>query len=564
MEDTEMASELEPYEPDKKEKDGYFYGLAGRPRLIARTSTNRWIELQHAMGWNNTLFKTRKEYLPVVEHKVMCRWNNDLSSAIIKALNECSWSYFFPIRIGLEIIYGQSRPKSPTVLLVAVEEDSLQWEQGITIALECREILRAFHIPNVEVEIREGRYERHAASEQFEIQIDAENWCSGQTNEAALPMLSSLGYPIGYLEDLKGQGTVGLHLKLSQDKTSTTFYGLTCRHVVGKDRPIRESYKLSGVHRQYHVQANHTGFLACFDELKSIQKEIEESIEPLLAAKTQWEDWYIFDETKKNRRPTEKEATHLVKLQSGAAYNAKTIEHLAKLEQKDKRKIGHLAYHSSFEISSLRPGYLKDWALIELNPEKFVNGPENKVFIGNGTKETYMDGEILENGFLNLDLRDEDVLGKYCRVGKRGSATGLTFGTKSGVEAVVRHPSADGKDVYAWEMLIVPERKYKRFSDRGDSGAAIFDSLGRIVGLVTASTDSRPNNDWRGICEPGPSNSRNLKSYPGGYTYPEEADETSNDDMAKFPNGVDVTFAAPIQWVLEDIRNFTGLEPRLA
>ncbi|RYC56116.1 hypothetical protein CHU98_g10092 [Xylaria longipes] len=392
------------------------------------------------------------------------------------------------------------------VLLVAVEKDSLRWEEGITIALECREILQAFRISNVEVEIREGKYEHHAACENFEAQIDAEGWCGRQTNEAALPTLSFSGYPIGYLEDIKGQGTVGLHLKLSQDKTSTVFYGLTCRHVVDKHGPIHEGYKLSGEHWQYHVQANHTGFSMCLDGQKGVQERLEESIRPFLVAKTKWEEWYVFDEINKDRRPTQQAKESLAELQNIAAYNVKIIEHLTKLEKKDKRKIGHLAYYPNLEISSLRPGYLKDWALIELNPDKF-------------------------NGFLNLVLRDEEEgLGGHYKVGKRGSSTGLTFGIKSGVEAVIRRPRPDGKDVYAREMLIVPSREYKRFSDRGDSGAVVFDSLGRIVGMVTGSTDAR----------------------------------SEEDDLAKLPNEVDVTFAAPIEWVLEDIQDFTGQEARLA
>lgn len=43
----------------------------------------------------------------------------------------------------------------------------------------------------------------------------------------------------------------------------------------------------------------------------------------------------------------------------------------------------------------------------------------------------------------------------------------------------------------------------------------------------------------------------------GGIAQPEEAGE---------PQwwGVDVTFATPIQWILDDIAKLTGLEPRLA
>ncbi|KAI1636248.1 hypothetical protein F4809DRAFT_609949, partial [Biscogniauxia mediterranea] len=91
---------------------------------------------------------------------MISKWTKDVSYAIIKALERCNWCYFFPTTIRLEntcdlLATETPQPTIPTVLLVTVQADSLQWELGISIALECRDILRAFEISNVEVEIRE-------------------------------------------------------------------------------------------------------------------------------------------------------------------------------------------------------------------------------------------------------------------------------------------------------------------------------------------------------------------------------------------------------------------------
>ncbi|KAI0973709.1 hypothetical protein F4678DRAFT_459198 [Xylaria arbuscula] len=561
-----MAAHLEPYKPDDEEKCRYFYGRAGRPRLVARTSTTSWIKPQHPEGWHNTFVQTPKRYFPITEEEIVSKWNKDLSSAIIEVLKGCSWSYFFPIRIGLERIRGQEstdgqgEDKNPTVLSIAVEEDSLQWEEGITIASACRRVLQRFLIPNVEVEIREGRFEHHAACEQLESQIDPDRWLDDDTNGRALPLLSTSGYPIGYLDESVGQGTVGLHLRLSQDHSPAAFYGLTCRHVVCKDRPNHDSYKISGDYRQYHVQGNHTGFDDCLTDLKEYQEKLESFIKPLLDAKTRWEEWYQYDESLKHKCPTEAQMAGLNRRQNQAAYNETIIRHSEILRPKEKRKIGHLAYHPSYEVSSLQPGYLKDWALVELDPTKFLKGPENKVFIG--TRDVDFQTKD-ENGFLDLFLGDEEAFAKGVIVGKRGSATGLTFGRISGIEAVLRTPGLVGKDTSTFEMLIVPEKGYKKFSERGDSGSPIFDCFGQIIGMLVGSTDFRPEDTWRGVCEPGSSNSRILKRFPGSNKSP-VADETSKDELAKFTEEMDVTFAAPIKWVLEDIQDFTGLQTRLA
>lgn len=64
-------------------------------------------------------------------------------------------------------------------------------------------------------------------------------------------MLSSLGYPIAYLEGRPGVGAVGLHVKLGDE--NSVVYALTCRHVIEHNRAPHETYNLSKAeeHRQY-------------------------------------------------------------------------------------------------------------------------------------------------------------------------------------------------------------------------------------------------------------------------------------------------------------------------
>ncbi|KAI0467754.1 hypothetical protein F4859DRAFT_493502 [Xylaria cf. heliscus] len=69
----QMPSRFEQYKIDNKGRYGYFYGRAGTPRLVARTSTNRWSEPQRTAGWNKTLVQTRKNYLPVIEAEIISR-----------------------------------------------------------------------------------------------------------------------------------------------------------------------------------------------------------------------------------------------------------------------------------------------------------------------------------------------------------------------------------------------------------------------------------------------------------------------------------------------------------
>ncbi|KAI0456820.1 hypothetical protein F5B21DRAFT_502117 [Xylaria acuta] len=133
---------------------------------------------------------------------------------------------------------------------------------------------------------------------------------------------------------------------------------------------------------------------------------------------------------------------------------------------------------------------------------KFVNGLKDSVYIDKDKAE--LQPAMLDNGCVPLKMKDEDEVDQTAfSVGKRGRSAGQTFGVKNGIEAVDR-----GTDL---------------FSAKGDSGSSVFDMQGHVIGLITGSG-----------C-----------------------------DLAMIPKGADITFAAPIKWVLDDIQDFTGLRPRL-
>ncbi|KAJ2998337.1 hypothetical protein NUW58_g352 [Xylaria curta] len=544
-----MASS--PYKPNNEERDNYFYGFSGSPKLVARTGHNHWSKslVESELSWQSELIQHHKHYMALDDSDIIGKWSKDLSISIITALGQCRWSYFFPIRTCIRDEFHRQEGAAATILLVAVEPDSLQWEDGITIALSCRDIIRKFKLFDIEVEIMEGCYTQHAASIQLEAHFDP---VYQKTSKKILPLLSYTGYPIAYLKDRRGQGTVGLHIKLGANES--TVYGLTCRHVVYNNRTTHESYKSSAHEsykpsaedRQYHTQANAATFGDILSSLESTIREEEAHVTDLQNRIRKWDEWYQYHNPKNIPPPTENDRRMLAWKQKSLAYNISAVEILEQIIDRKKRQIGHLAFLPSFTISPWQPGYLRDWALVELDPKKFIRGPDNKVFLG-FEENKFKPSDIFETT-LRLKHEDEVDLKSYT-VAKRGVTTGLTFGTKSGIEAVVRQPGQglDG-DVYTSELLIVPEKGAKRFSHKGDSGSAIFDAYGYVVGIVTASN---------GVTDDGRASWRYAPE-------PQDADETAAPEMVKLPEGTDITFAAPIKWVLEDIQDFTGQQPRLA
>ncbi|RYP55221.1 hypothetical protein DL770_010933 [Monosporascus sp. CRB-9-2] len=563
------TSPLVPYEPSQEERDEYYYGFAGKPKLIARTSCSIWAKPQHEQGWDQKLCQTRKRYAAIGEHDIVRKWSKFLCLQVTHALTNCHWNYFFPIRIGLR--GARLRDKSPVVLLIAVDEDTLSWKDGITAALQCRSILRDFQISDVEVEILEGRYHRAAVSTELEALFDPENPTQKRVHETMTPMLSSLGYPLGYLEDRKGQGTLGLYLRFEDH---APIYGLTCRHVVYGDRQAGDSYKFSGADRpQYHVQGTQITFQDWKNKLEKELDKYASYIEPLEAKCQRWDSYLQYDEKKQGFRPTELERKQLDLNRAGAAFADKVLKCISQLAQKDKRKVGHLAFHPAFQVSARKPGYLKDWALVELDMEKYLGPPENKVFMGKrgldwmtshlfDTMPTNLvKGHLRLSGILPAeytqaqvflsDMPPEEHRQPPIVVGKRGARTGLTFGVKNEIEAVIRWPGCGLDDQLTWEMLIVPTEGYEKFSDGGDSGSSVFDLEGRVVGLVTGSTNKPRFKDGK------------RKKHPGDDTSPDTAEEVDATALGTKVDGTDITFVSPIQWVLDDIEDFTGMKPQI-
>ncbi|KAI1366397.1 hypothetical protein F5Y08DRAFT_351574 [Xylaria arbuscula] len=550
-----------PYKPDSEEAQKYFHGFSGGPKLIARTGHSRWTPSLFESGWNGELAQRRKFYMPLDDEGIIGQWSKELSKDIISALGQCKWSYFFPIRTCLRDEYGCQRAVPATVLLVAVEPGSLQWEDGIGIAIRCRELIQKRKIFDLEVEILEDHYQRHDASTKLEAQFGL-NLEDPMCKKIA-HLMSHTGYPIGYLEDRPGQGTVGLHVKLGANHS--TVYGLTCRHVVCGNRFRHESYRISGNNRQHHIQANQHMFEGILRDLDALMAAEKILISKQELEMKRWDEWYQYDPSTAHKKPTEAARKSLVEEQAQLALHISMEKVLKEVEKRDQRQIGHLAFHPDYTVSSRHQGYLRDWALVELDPTKF-NHLDNRVFLRDSAPENRFRKRLGPEFTLQLSIESETGFYSSYPVVKRGASTGLTLGTKSGVDAVIRQPGyGQNNDVYSWEMVIVPEDTAEEFSAKGDSGAIIFDDNGRVVAMVTGSNGIQNDGraPWRGVPDKG-SSSQNPKSFEDHNDELKDADGPSAFDIPESRKGTEVTFASPIEWILDDIQDFTGQRVQLA
>jgi hypothetical protein len=180
-----------------------------------------------------------------------------------------------------------------------------------------------------------------------------------------------------------------------------------------------------------------------------------------------------------------------------------TKEFLNSFASLDNRVIGYVFFSPPRNLHHPN-GWLRDWALIELDVKKFGDKPPaNIVYIGDiperieaklnarppgfhfkmgGNKSLKLQDYIREDEITHPTMRDEN--NEPCLiVGKRGRTSGITWGTANEVKSVTRiSPALNSKELCVLSSICQP------FSEEGDSGSIIFDLRGRVVGIMSAGT----------------------------------------------------------------------------
>ncbi|KAI0376469.1 hypothetical protein F5Y04DRAFT_285908 [Hypomontagnella monticulosa] len=549
-----MSSPRFPQPPTPEEKELYYFGLAGQPKLVARTSSDPWVKPLRESFFEGRP-QARKEYKTVGRHEIVYKWSTSLVEQIISLLEGRDWNFFFPIRFGIE---DDPRGHQPVVLLIAVGENSLSWGDAVLIGLSCRNVLRAHGVTGVEVEFQEAcRRDLSGPDELDSVLGTKDTFFRGSLTGVLSPLLPFPGCPIAYFKDRRGEGTLGLYVRLEGDDS---IYGLTCRHVVAGDRATGDSYKFSpGSQPQYHIQGNQETFEECRYLVERRKGDNKQEIRELGGKKQRWDDYYYLDGEKQHLRPTAKELEYLERAQSYVAAYGEIIDILQGMEDKGSRKMGQLMFHSSMELSHRRKGYLKDWALIKLDQELFREAPKNSVFVGHintrGLPSPYNYSNLglhLEDGFLTLcGVMPEGSMQSQAIVGKVGTKTGCTLGMKNEIEAVVRRPGKGGKDMHAWQMIVIPPSSSSQFSSPGDSGSCVFNFKGQVVGILTSNASGNTLS-YEG-----------RRKYPGRDTLPSEVTKEDSVEPDMIVHGMDISFVDPIHWVFEDIETFTSKKVEL-
>ncbi|KAK2006682.1 hypothetical protein LZ32DRAFT_611027 [Colletotrichum eremochloae] len=492
--------------PTSLERDWFYLGLPSQPKLVARSSST----LFHfgVDAWSSD----RKTLTVVGEHAIVGKWNNEpspLRNEIlgILAQQDVDWKAIDILRIG----YVDE--EKPVILSISVSAHT-SWETGSRVARDCREALVAHGLDDVHCEIKESILVNLASVLKQDLHSHPPKFHSFMYH-----LSDQLGTAIASLDHPRQEGTKGIYLRRTGGEPVAEIFALTCRHVcysdseTGSRLPGKETLSSKPI---IQLPEKTTELL-----VGDLNKLKEESIE-------------IIEEESK-RECHQERGSRLGKVticQQEVRETDRLLQHFTLREALDTRVFGHVEYTSDYVVRTSK--CLSDWCLIRLKAdshERRLSELSNHVYIGPQDLGTlfpctpwFLTRDLEHDGTLHIQgiVADSELQNPRKRiVGMRGRTSGLSFGIVNQVKSVIRRTVKDGRTFFSKECCIVAHRNnHGSFTKPGDSGAYIFDLKGRAVGMVT-----------------------------GGIT---REDVLQGEEY--YYQAMDVTYATPMEWILEDMK----------
>ncbi|KAJ9414973.1 hypothetical protein QL093DRAFT_2105520 [Fusarium oxysporum] len=458
-------------EPSDRERRMYYCGLPSGPKLVARSSITPWFQ-PHEWPKNKRLDVA-------TGHKIQQLWN-DPQGSLRKLIIGTSAASTGPPLTSCALV----------TMLISVTENSTSFRQAEATIIACKDILIRFGLNDVEVEMKESIVSTTASTPGPAT--------SGPSAGQSAPRLDPGPFD-NDINDTKydffrghlrfKEGTKGLYLQGNNGKT----YALACRHSLFSAEYFKEYRYYDGSDTKYVLQPGSDNLSKLVGRFKGKKEAIDETIKEMAKPA------YDAPEFQEKLPDFLQEQTLLQSCQP-------------RMEQFDNEAcavIGRVEFSPPIELCSQRLR-LRDWALVELAQDSFTTKlrslplrPRWPVGYAFSASNELAIGPIIIPG------SEQDPPGLV--VLKHGRTTGFTIGRANGVHSVLRHAFEIAEEVISSEWCIVGLGN--AFSDRGDSGAVVFDLEGRVGGMITAGLRKQDNAD-----------------------------------------GFDVTYATPMQWLLDDIK----------
>ncbi|KAH9017748.1 hypothetical protein EDB83DRAFT_183145 [Lactarius deliciosus] len=505
-----------PPPPSKWEACTYYAGLPSRPRLIARTGTP-WKEPTGPEAYSR-----RRELRVVGEHEISDIWEDDLALKVHAILHAKGVDWTSADVVRIRYIDDDDDPSGDVVLWIGVKPDTLSYEVGIDVALQCKVILLDYGINDVEVEIRQSEIICSATGPQL-LQPAFRFLEPTVTVDAREPLTASLGISICSQSTPSTEGTGGFFL--SEDSGSKRLLLVTVRHVVF---PLdKDNNKL--FERKSDSERRHDILMFSDESFKQYLVSIKEKIrgqgfeidyqKQRIETVAGRDDKEAEKERKAAQRKLDEAEASVAAL---TAFHHEVSTHWA---TEESRILGHVIFSPPVAVGTGPEQYTQDVAVIEIDaskidPNSFPGNAINLVstkfpfqvlirMMNQNPRNTHnfkypldrllrLQGTITDNEMRRPTAYDRNN-NPCIIVLMRGRTSGLTVGCANNVFSYTRKYLGNNNTGISKEWVVLPyddrsrDFSAKDFSAKGDSGSVVVDGTGRIGGLITCgagTTDS--------------------------------------------------------------------------
>lgn len=334
-----------------------FYGLPSNPTSIYHTGAPWPVPLAH--------WRIPKETRPICNHPIAPMWPK-LGERIYKYFDSVGlkWTSIDPIRFA-EVQVGKE--PGPLFLWVGVMPKTLSCDDAKDAAVRCKAILTEYDIKDVEIAFRESVVTRSAGPQLLDYVPSVD-----PTADVCSPFTPALGLPIApkVFPYFEGSGCLYLCEGGEPDRVLL----LTARHVV---LPPSE-YSNSLYHRKDNNiprrDVIHFGSEAYQNVLTSITGKIMH--ETLMADHYKDEIEYLGEVVEgEDTKIADTRKVLEVKLAGAKKSRASVNEFHGRITRfwtaESQRILGHVLYAPPISIGTGDKQFTEDWALVELNNEKF-------------------------------------------------------------------------------------------------------------------------------------------------------------------------------------------------
>ncbi|TCD60356.1 hypothetical protein EIP91_010316 [Steccherinum ochraceum] len=480
--DTTATATASRFPASDEEAELYYHGLPSQPVLVARTGSIEYIS-RYILNCHFPRAR-RRTLRPAGPHKIAEVWE-ELGPVIVSILDRenVNWTSLDVVRIGF---VDEPKVSAPVVLWIGVELESLSSDVGNDVALECKELLLAHGIGDVEVEIREATVETLGGPPLLypDCYVDP-IWAE------RAPFTFAHGIPICARRTPWVEGTGGFFL--DEGDGSEKLYLVTTRHAVlppadtepgAFEHPSTpcDVLLLSNASFQNHMTVIE-------DNIRGLDRRIDSAVRAI-------------------QRPQGKEPMSQQEMASlyqdcrrKKCLNTFRQELSTQWMDEDSRRLGHIVYSPPFG----------DLAVIEIDASKIPSSFTGNVLalgdkydyaqlaqMAHAKYEDFPFTQIVIDHLLSLQgtMTIEDMLDTSSDHGepalmvvfKNGKTTGLTVGLAHNILSFTRSWGRSGVSISRGWAITSFDWKSTPFALAGDSGSVVVNGKGQIGGMITSGS----------------------------------------------------------------------------